>query len=159
MQHFTLGLVMQGLIQLLSHGNQFPEALYTLLELVWRPHDVWRSARPLHDRVAVVPNRFHFVIRLTVHCGTFSSEEGAPFTALWPWKWVELLNPMTWMWVNTFGNSVHFHVAGSSCWSPQQSGRQQVAAITISSWWDGFIWTVFFSFYFGEAHFRIPFNH
>jgi len=30
-------------MQLLSHGNPFHEALYTVFELIWRPHEVWRS--------------------------------------------------------------------------------------------------------------------
>ena len=79
-------------------------SLRTVLELIWRPHKVWRSVaidsaeswrplgtmrlsirwprsvilcgRPLRGWVAVVPNCSHFVvIPLEVDCGIFSSEE------------------------------------------------------------------------------------
>ena len=101
-------------MQLLSHANPFHEVLYTLLELIWRPHEVWRSVvidsaeswrplltkrlsicwprsvilrgLPLHGWVAVVPNRFHFVIiPLTVDCGIFRSKEISRLDLLHRW--------------------------------------------------------------------------
>ena len=79
-------------------------SLLTVLELIWRPYEVWRSVAinsaeswqplrtmhlsicwprsiilrglPLSGWVAVIPNRFHFVIiPLTVDCGMFRSED------------------------------------------------------------------------------------
>ena len=90
-------------MQLLGHRNPW-SSLRTVLGLIWRPHEVWSSVaidcaesrRPLctmclsirwllsvslHGRtlrgwVAVVPKLFHvLIIKLTVDCGTFRSEE------------------------------------------------------------------------------------
>ena len=83
-------------------------------ELIWRPHEVWRSVAidsaeswrplctmhnsihwpcsvilrglPLHGWAAVIPNRFHFVIiPLTVDCGIFRSEEISRLDLLHRW--------------------------------------------------------------------------
>jgi len=86
-------------------------SLWTVLELIWRPREVWRSVaidsaeswrplrlsirwprsvilrgRPLPGWAAVVPNRFHFVMTpLTADCGIFSSEEMSQLDLLHRW--------------------------------------------------------------------------
>jgi len=102
-------------MQLLGHENPFYEALYAfVLELIWRPHEVWQSVAidsaeswrplrtmhlsihwplsvilcglPLRGCVAVVPNRFHFVIiPLTVDCRIFRWEEISRLDLLHRW--------------------------------------------------------------------------
>ena len=88
-------------------------SLHTVLELIWRPREVWRSVvidsseswRPLCTMhlsirwlhsvilgglplgwVTVIPNRFHFVIiPMTVDCGIFRSEEISRLDLLHRW--------------------------------------------------------------------------
>ena len=104
-QHFALHLLMYGLDAAAQPWTPIPwSSLRTVIELIWRPHDVWRSVaidsaescRPLHTMririrwplsvilhglplrgwVAVVPNHFHFImIPLTTDCGIFRSME------------------------------------------------------------------------------------
>ena len=104
-RRFALHLVMYGLdAAALSWKPIQWSSLSTVLELIWRPHEVWRSVvidsaeswrplrtmrisirwprsvslrgLPLRGRVAVVPKHFHFlIIQLTVDCGIFRNEE------------------------------------------------------------------------------------
>ena len=114
-QCFALHLLMYGLDAAARPWKPIPwSSLRTVLELIWRPHEVWRSVAidsaeswrplctmclsirwplsvilrglPLHGWVAVIPNRFHFVIiPLTVDCGIFRSEEISQLDLLHRW--------------------------------------------------------------------------
>ena len=113
--HFALYLLMYGLDADARPWKPIPwSSLRTVLELIWRPHEVWRSVAidsaeswrllstmrlsirwprsiilrglPLCGWVAVVPNHFHFVIiPLTVDCGIFRSEEISRLDLLHRW--------------------------------------------------------------------------
>ena len=112
-RRFALHLLMYGLDAAARPWKPIPwSSLRTVLELIWRPHEVWRSVvidsaeswRPLHTMslgihwpssvilcglhgwVAVIPNHFHFVIMpLTVDCGIFRREEISRLDLLHRW--------------------------------------------------------------------------
>ena len=104
-QRFALHLLMYGLDSAAQLWKPIPwSSLHTVPELIWRPHEVWRSVAsdsaeswrplrtmrlsirwpcsvilldlPLRGWVAVIHSHFHFVIiPLTVDCGIFRIEE------------------------------------------------------------------------------------
>ena len=112
---FALHLLMYGLDAAARPWKPIPwSSLRTVLELIWRPNEVWRSVvidsaeswqplrttclsihwscsvilcdLPCRDWVSVIPNHFHFVIiPLTVDCGIFRSKEISQLDLLHRW--------------------------------------------------------------------------